>query len=129
MPVTGEQTEQLRAAMQRRRDELLGEIKLVRSRAGEHPPQNNIGVPDPGDASTAHLLMDVDNAAVERDIQEVRGIEAAFERMADGSYGSCVDCGGDIDYARLSVSPTATRCVPCQERHEKTYDSPSTPSL
>ncbi|MDP2664295.1 MAG: TraR/DksA C4-type zinc finger protein [bacterium] len=40
--------------------------------------------------------------------------EAALARIADGTYGVCVDCGGKIPDERLVVIPYASRCTPCQ---------------
>ncbi|HJV24714.1 MAG TPA: TraR/DksA C4-type zinc finger protein [Aromatoleum sp.] len=129
MPITPAQVAQLRAAMERRREQLFDEIALVRSRADENPAKEAFGVADVGDESVASHQTDVDNAAVERDAREVRDIDAALVRMDDGSYGTCIDCGQDIDPARLSVSPTSIRCTPCQERYEQTYGSGAASSL
>ena len=41
-------------------------------------------------------------------------IEAARARMADGSYGRCVDCADQLSLERLEVLPHAARCVSCQ---------------
>ena len=78
-------------------------------------------IPDPGDSSFANLEIDLDNAAMTRDIVEVRAIEAARTRIENGTYGTCVTCETEIPYARLKVQPTAERCAPCQEMHEKTH--------
>jgi RNA polymerase-binding transcription factor DksA len=77
--------------------------------------------PDPGDSSFANLAVDLGNAAVTRDIVELRAIEAAKQRMENGTYGQCVNCECDIPYGRLEVQPTAERCAPCQEMYEKTH--------
>jgi len=45
--------------------------------------------------------------------QSIRVIQAALERIEDGSYGVCVSCGEDIGQARLEAVPEATRCVNC----------------
>jgi DnaK suppressor protein len=82
-------------------------------------------VPDPGDASFADLSVDLGNAAVGRDLTELRGIEAARQRMESGTYGDCVNCETEIPYERLLVQPAAERCAPCQEMHEKTHMNPS----
>jgi RNA polymerase-binding transcription factor DksA len=63
-----------------------------------------------------------------RHVDELRDIEAARERMADGTYGRCVDCGEDIDVERLRAYPTARRCVRDQRRVEQSKPG-STPSL
>jgi DnaK suppressor protein len=48
-----------------------------------------------------------------------RQLEDALARLHEPDFGLCVDCGADIPYARLSATPTATRCVACQTRHEQ----------
>lgn len=78
-------------------------------------------VGDPGDKSFADLTTDLSNAEIGRDVQEMHAINAARERMDDGSYGECTDCGKDIPYERLEVQPMAIRCMPCQEMHEKMH--------
>jgi len=46
--------------------------------------------------------------------QELRDIEVALARIGDGSYGICIECGGEIGRARLKADPAAMRCLPCQ---------------
>jgi DnaK suppressor protein len=77
--------------------------------------------PDPGDASFANLAVDLGNAAVTRDITELRAIDAARARIESGSYGECRECGFEIPYERLEAQPTADRCAPCQDMYEKTH--------
>jgi RNA polymerase-binding protein DksA len=43
-------------------------------------------------------------------------IDAAIERLADGSYGVCERCGQPIAAARLAARPTATTCITCAAR-------------
>jgi DnaK suppressor protein len=40
-------------------------------------------------------------------------------RIAEGSYGECVDCDAHIAEARLKAAPEAARCIHCQEKLEK----------
>ena len=47
--------------------------------------------------------------------QSIRGVTAALERIADGSYGICENCGDQIGQARLEIVPEATRCVACAD--------------
>jgi DnaK suppressor protein len=47
-----------------------------------------------------------------------RALTAAKDRVRDGTYGICADCGRPIPQRRLKVLPTATLCVQCQERRE-----------
>ncbi|OOG24738.1 conjugal transfer protein TraR [Thioalkalivibrio denitrificans] len=86
-------------------------------------------VHDIGEQSVADLLVDLELADVDRHIEEIRDIEAALLRIAGRAYGICIDCEGPVDYERLSVYPTAKRCVRCQERHEKSHAGPGRPSF
>ncbi|WP_158592207.1 TraR/DksA family transcriptional regulator [Noviherbaspirillum sedimenti] len=81
--------------------------------------------PDAGDASFADLSVDLGNAAVGRDLGELKAVQHAYERIDNGKYGECIECGFDIPYERLKVQPAAERCAPCQMQHEKTYIDPT----
>ena len=76
-------------------------------------------VTDRKDEANDRLLAVVGNAEVERDLAELRAIALARERIADGSYGRCTDCGVDIDPRRLLAQPTAIRCTRCQAEAER----------
>jgi DnaK suppressor protein len=40
-------------------------------------------------------------------------IAGALARLADGSYGICAGCGGEIGAARLEARPAAATCLTC----------------
>lgn len=46
-------------------------------------------------------------------IHEALQIRAALQRIADGTYGICANCGATIAPARLQALPTATLCINC----------------
>ena len=48
-------------------------------------------------------------------------IEAALERIADGSYGRCEKCGTNIPKTRLDAIPYATLCVQCASQREESH--------
>jgi RNA polymerase-binding transcription factor DksA len=79
------------------------------------------GTSDAGDESMAMLLTDVANAEVARDAAELRDIVAAEGRIAAGTYGTCIDCGAPIPFARLAAYPIAKRCLRCQQIRETTH--------
>ena len=47
---------------------------------------------------------------------EIRRIRAALQRLRDGEYGICVQCGEQIDEARLDVLPDTPMCSGCAQR-------------
>ena len=46
-------------------------------------------------------------------------IDDAIERLVNGEYGKCLDCGEMIAEARLKVRHYALFCVKCKSRHEE----------
>ena len=130
MALTSGQTEQLRRMIESRRQVLQAELHDGTDRAREDNFEDLAGpAPDAGDESVATLIGDIDHADVSRDLTELRALDAARGRMEEGSYGVCVDCGGEIEYERLKAAPAAFRCISCQRLHEKTYASPGGSSL
>jgi len=130
MALTPQQTQDLDRLIVQRRNALIGEIredarKVRAERFGEVAGE----VPDAGDESVAALIAELDQADWSRDLDELRGLEAARERIEDGGYGVCVECDRDIGFDRLRASPAAIRCIECQTRHEKTFAGPGSPSL
>jgi RNA polymerase-binding transcription factor DksA len=122
MALNRRQIVQLARALGERRDALLAEIRSEVARAREEHFGAVAGAtPDSGDQALADLIADLDQAEVTRDLGELRAIQAAERRFADGRYGICADCGADIPFARLEAEPSALRCIGCQQRHEKTY--------
>ena len=62
---------------------------------------------------TAHENEEV-LQAIERSAQgEISRIEAALERMDEGTFGICEECGREIEPARFVAVPYATRCGAC----------------
>ena len=47
-------------------------------------------------------------------------IEASLERIEEGTYGDCEECGVKIPKTRLNAIPYATLCVKCASRQETT---------
>lgn len=87
------------------------------------------GVGDPGDESVARMQADLSIEEAGRELEELRDIDAALQRIADGTYGYCDKCGNEIEYRRLEAQPTAVRCVECQTQYEKTHAHRGTPTL
>jgi len=48
-------------------------------------------------------------------------IEVSLERIEDGLYGQCEECGAKIPKARLNAIPYTTFCVKCAEQQEQGF--------
>ena len=55
------------------------------------------------------MLEDLGSAG----LREIRMIEAALDRIGDGSYGTCARCGDPIGDDRLDVLPATPLCRDC----------------
>lgn len=119
--LTREQFSQLKKMLDDRYEALRVELNEEMRNRDANVGSSAEEVPDPADSSFANLTVDLDNAAITRDVAERRAIEGAHARINEGSYGICADCGVDIPFARLQAQPTAERCAPCQERYEKSH--------
>ncbi|BBL70835.1 TraR/DksA family transcriptional regulator [Methylogaea oryzae] len=102
--------------------ELRREISADLLRADQEQYSDLAGrVHDTGDEALADLLVDIELASITRQVQEIRDIDAALLRIAEGGYGECSDCAEPIALARLEAYPTARRCIVCQEAHDRTH--------
>ena len=77
-----------------------------------------------GDLTYSDHMSDLGSNAMERekaflfasrDGAYLSQIEAALERIEDGTFGKCRACDCDIPLARLEAVPTTQICVPCKE--------------
>jgi DnaK suppressor protein len=130
MALTPRQAEELKAIVDERRALLRQEVDRDLDRLREDGLGNVIGaVPDPGDESVQSQLQELDRADASRDLSELRMLDAARARMAEGRYGVCSNCGQDIGFERLRANPAAERCIRCQTLYEKTHASALPPRL
>lgn len=52
-------------------------------------------------------------------VERVNRLVAALDRLNDGQYGRCVECGEEIAPARLRAMPEVPTCVSCQDKIER----------
>ena len=63
-------------------------------------------------------LADTAREAADRDLQVA--IRKALDSLPQGeSTGVCVDCGGEIERARLALLPGTTQCAACAQRRKR----------
>ena len=53
------------------------------------------------------------------DRQLLQMVESALQRLREGSFGECVNCGNEINPKRLEAVPWTRYCIECQEKLEK----------
>jgi DnaK suppressor protein len=118
------------AQLQQMRTDVLAQLRAQRGgKIGRAEAAAEAREHQSDDWAQADAERDLAFALEERESAELVAIDEALKRIADGSYGLCVDCGTGIATARLHANPTALRCVPCQEKVEQARGGTLTPSL
>jgi len=69
----------------------------------------------------------LDELSYERLSRQAKVLANALERVRDGSYGICEECGGTIPQARRRALTGVTTCLKCQERGERFGARPPAP--
>ena len=103
--------------LQARRALLLGQIRR-HTQGGVDAGEKPVG--DRADDASFDLELDSSYSLAEREAQELRYIESALEKVAGGTYGTCEECGGEIESPRLEALPYAVLCLKCKESEELT---------
>ncbi len=125
-----EQLSQLQQLIEQERIRLRQDIRSELTRSDNEQYASLAGqVHDTGDESVADLLSDINTAMVGHSIKELREIEAAQERLREGTYGCCEECGEPIPFARLQAYPAARLCVADQQRYEAGHPQDKTPEM
>jgi RNA polymerase-binding transcription factor len=66
------------------------------------------------ETATATLDREIDYTLEENSEHVLSEIEGALERIEEGTYGTCVNCGKPIAEERLAAIPWATYCIDCK---------------
>jgi DnaK suppressor protein len=73
---------------------------------------------DETDEIQGNIIIDINNQLYSRNSMKLTQIEEALQRIADRSYGMCVDCEESIPEKRLLINPHFQICVSCAELRE-----------
>jgi DnaK suppressor protein len=109
-------TERFRRRLLQTREEIIGQMRQ-RDVSAQEIGQN--GIQDIGDESATisnrHLLMSLS----ENERTKLIEVDEALDRIKDGTFGICEECGEPIGLKRLEVIPNARYCIQCMENLEK----------
>ena len=75
--------------------------------------------PDLTDRASSEADRAIELRARDRQRKLISKIDAALERIQDGTYGYCEETGEPILLKRLDARPIATLSIEAQERHER----------
>jgi DnaK suppressor protein len=103
-----------------RRQELLSDAGRTVSGMTESEHKENF--PEPADRAALESDRNAMLRIRDRERKLIAKIDEALERIADGTYGVCGECGEQIGVERLKARPVTTLCIDCkadQEAEEK----------
>jgi DnaK suppressor protein len=104
-----ERLQGIRDNLQREQDESVSDTGGELSSFDQHP----------GDSGTETFEMEKNVSLREQVDDELREIEAAFQRLERGTYGTCQACGKPIGDERLEAMPATRFCVEDQAKAER----------
>ncbi len=104
----GQIEQQLAELEKRLLRELQHRMTNVRNTSSEHPS-------DLLDLASDGELDYMSAVSAEAGSDTVREIQRALEKLREGNYGVCEDCGEAISKRRLKARPFATLCIRCKE--------------
>jgi RNA polymerase-binding protein DksA len=73
---------------------------------------------DEGDSATSGETFELAASLAELASTRVAAVESALQRLREGRYGVCEECGEEIPFERLKALPTTMLCVDCQRERE-----------
>ena len=109
-------TNRFKKLLTEQRDELQGNVR--RALTGDiHVDPDDF--PDEMDAASSEVNLQFTGRLREREQGLIGKIEAALEKIDEGSYGECMKCGEDIGVKRLKARPVAELCIECKSEQEQ----------
>lgn len=111
-----EKLEYFRGILQKKLSDLLEE-------AGKTVDEMNViakdNFPDPMDRAAMESDRSFDLRIRDRERKLITKVNEALDRIKDGAFGICEQCGGEIGEKRLEARPVTTLCIACKEEQEK----------
>lgn len=96
--------------------------KLLKEGLGKSLPEDLVRpfeIGDEGDRADTERTHEISVLLSLRDKEKLLAINEALEKLREGTYGVCEECGDEIGAGRLKAMPLAKLCVSCQSRFEK----------
>ena len=85
----------------------------------DHLAEESANHPDLADRASSETDRAIELRARDRQRKLISKIDAAMQRIEDGTYGYCEETGEPISLKRLAARPIATLSIEAQERHER----------
>ena len=96
------------------KQELMEEV----DRTVHHMQDEAANFPDPNDRATQESEFTMELRTRDRERKLIKKIDEALQKIDDGEYGYCEECGIEIGVRRLEARPTAALCIDCKSLDE-----------
>ena len=106
--------------LEEQRERILGAIRLTIREGREEGAIENDEVQDEAEQSESDAQGELEFSLLQMQGETLKHIEEALDRLDDGRYGQCAECGRSISTRRLEALPFATRCRACEQESEVT---------
>jgi len=80
---------------------------------------DNERVVDPNDQASMEVERNYELRIRDRERRLILKMKEAIQRIDNGTFGICDDCGEEISENRLIARPVTTQCIDCKTREEK----------
>lgn len=112
----GDDTKLYRQALLNMKEEILADAQKV-----DRGEIDSVGedLADTVDRSAMETDRNFTIRLLDREHKLLKKVEEAFERLDNGEFGVCEECGENIGKERLLARPVATLCISCKEAEEQ----------
>jgi RNA polymerase-binding transcription factor len=112
--------QQVERRLRERAEEIAARREQLKPASADLDPELADYDQHPADEGTETHEQELDETTDMMLAAEAENVELALQRLAQGDYGRCIDCGKEIPRERLEAIPEAVRCVEDQARYEAT---------
>ncbi|MEA2432149.1 MAG: hypothetical protein QOF65_2190 [Thermoleophilaceae bacterium] len=112
--------QQVETRLRERAEEIAARRAQLKPSPAELDPELADYDQHPADEGTEMHEQELDETTDMLLADEADRVELALQRLAEGNYGVCIDCGKDIPAERLEAIPESVRCIEDQARWEAT---------
>ncbi len=110
---------ELQRILEERRREIVSKVhEKIRDVRTEGMTGQEQGVLDSAESSEADIQEEIELALIQMKTETLSRIDEALNRLEDGTFGYCFECGEEIAERRLRALPFAVRCKDCEEARE-----------
>ncbi|MGD8402210.1 MAG: TraR/DksA C4-type zinc finger protein [Anaerolineales bacterium] len=104
--------DKMRKKLDKQKKELSARVEEEREKASP----NSLANPDRSDLASDYSYRARRLSMVEQLEEQLEETTEALNRIDEGTYGQCTNCGNSIAPERLEALPAAELCIDCQRQ-------------